>query len=87
MTSSRPASARYVGYAVGHAEVGRYRAVEDIVEDAEHVGGGAAYVNAHDIDILLFGYGLHHEANCAGRGHDGRACPGDEFSINRVRAP
>ena len=73
----------HVGYAVGHAEVGRYRAVEDILKDAEYVGGSTAYVNAHDIDILLFGYGLHHEANRAGRGHDGCPCPGDEFSIAR----
>ena len=70
-----------VGDAVGHAQIGADGPVEDLVEDAEDIGGGPADVNADEVDVLLPGGGLHDQPDRAGSGHDGSAGPFHELSI------
>ena len=46
---------QHVRDAVGHAEVGADRAIEDAAIDREHIRGGAADVHADQIDLIALG--------------------------------
>ncbi len=76
-----PRLRQHIRNAVGHAEVGADRAVEESVEHREDVGGGAADIDADQVDAFAFGDGLHDDADRRRGRHDGRARHLDEFLV------
>ena len=91
----QPGLVEDVGDAVRHAEVGAHRTVENRLflircgavgswaEDAEDIGGGAADVDADDVDAPAAGDGLDDAAH-RGRGRDDRRTgPGHQLPVPR----
>jgi hypothetical protein len=79
----QPGLGQHVGHRVRHAEVGRHGAVEDAVEDAEHVGGGAADVDADHVDLVALGQRRDDEAHRARGRHDRRVGPAHQLAVAR----
>ena len=74
---------QHVGDTIGHAEIGTDRAIEHVVEDAEHIGRRPADIHADDVDLLLAGNSLHDLAHRPGRRHNRRAGPVHQLAVAR----